>query len=86
MPKLAQGGVVEKPTIAMVGEAGKEAVVPLENNTGWIDVLVEKLKYKDEGKEPTPVIVKIGEDTILEYMVDKYQEKQFETNGEVFVV
>ena len=86
IPKLAQGGVVEKPTIAMVGEAGKEAVVPLENNTGWIDVLVEKFKAKDEGKEPTPVIVKIGEDTILEYMVDKYQEKQFETNGEVFVV
>ena len=86
IPKLAQGGVVEKPTIAMVGEAGKEAVVPLENNTGWIDVLVGKLKDKDGDKQPTPVIVKIGEDTILEYMVDKYEEKQFETNGEVFVV
>ena len=78
--------MVEKPTIAMVGEAGKEAVVPLENNTGWIDVLVGKLKDKDGDKQPTPVIVKIGEDTILEYMVDKYEEKQFETNGEVFVV
>ena len=86
IPKLAQGGVVEKPTIAMVGEAGQEAVVPLENNTGWIDVLVGKLKDKDGDKQPTPVIVKIGEDTILEYMVDKYEEKQFETNGEVFVV
>lgn len=35
IPKLAKGGVVDNPTIAMIGEAGKEAVVPLENNTGW---------------------------------------------------
>lgn len=86
IPKLAQGGVVDKPTIAMVGEAGKEAVVPLERNTGWIDVLVSKLKDKDDGDTPTPIIIKIGEDTIFEYMADKYEEKQFETNGEVFSV
>ena len=70
----------------MVGEAGKEAVVPLERNTGWIDVLVSKLKDKDDGDTPTPIIIKIGEDTIFEYMADKYEEKQFETNGEVFSV
>lgn len=35
IPKLAKGGVIDNPTIAMVGEAGREAVVPLENNTGW---------------------------------------------------
>lgn len=35
IPKLAKGGVIDSPTIAMVGEAGREAVVPLENNTGW---------------------------------------------------
>ena len=33
---LAEGGIVEQPTLAMVGERGREAVVPLENNTGWI--------------------------------------------------
>ncbi|MNP60629.1 hypothetical protein D3C76_1557290 [compost metagenome] len=27
----------------MVGEAGKEAVMPLENNTGWISELAGKL-------------------------------------------
>lgn len=86
IPKLAQGGVIDKPTIAMVGEAGKEAVVPLERNTGWIDVLISKLKAKDNGDKPIPIIIKIGEDTIFEYMTDKYEEKQFETNGEVFVV
>lgn len=86
IPKLAQGGVVDKPTIAMVGEAGKEAVVPLERNTGWIDVLISKLKDRDDDDKPTPIIIKIGEDTIFEYMTDKYEEKQFETNGEVFSV
>lgn len=29
IPKLAAGGIVTKPTIAMIGEAGAEAVVPL---------------------------------------------------------
>ncbi len=43
IPKLAKGGIVDSPTIAMVGEAGKEAVMPLENNTGWISDLAEKL-------------------------------------------
>jgi phage-related protein len=37
LPRLAKGGVVNSATIAMIGEAGKEAVVPLENNTGWMD-------------------------------------------------
>ncbi len=30
MPKMANGGIVNKPTIAMIGEAGAEAVVPLD--------------------------------------------------------
>ena len=46
IPKLAQGGVIDKPTLAMVGEAGKEAVMPLENNTAWIDKLADKLSGK----------------------------------------
>jgi len=43
IPKLARGGVVDEPTLAMVGERGKEAVMPLENNTGWIDSLAGKI-------------------------------------------
>lgn len=37
IPKLARGGLVSKPTLSLIGEAGKEAVVPLEHNTGWMD-------------------------------------------------
>lgn len=43
IPKLAKGGIIDSPTIAMVGEAGKEAVMPLENNTGWITDLASKV-------------------------------------------
>ncbi|WP_455804280.1 hypothetical protein [Clostridium butyricum] len=43
IPMLAKGGVVDSPTLAMVGEAGKEAVMPLENNTGWISDLAGQI-------------------------------------------
>ena len=36
VPKMATGGVVDGATLAMIGEDGKEAVVPLEKNLGWI--------------------------------------------------
>lgn len=34
MPKLAKGGVVSKPTVALIGEAGPEAIVPLSRMRG----------------------------------------------------
>lgn len=36
IPMLAKGGVVEQMTLALIGESGKEAVLPLERNTGWM--------------------------------------------------
>ena len=33
-PKLAEGGIVTAPTLALIGEAGPEAVVPLDGNHG----------------------------------------------------
>lgn len=49
IPELAKGGIVDKATIAKIGEAGKEAVVPLENNTGWIDELAKALNTNGVG-------------------------------------
>ena len=43
VPMLAKGGIVDSPTLAMIGEDGSEAVVPLKNNTEWIHNLAEKL-------------------------------------------
>jgi phage-related minor tail protein len=53
IPLLAEGGIIDKPTLAMVGEAGREAVVPLENNTAWIDKLADKLGSKMGGGNTT---------------------------------
>lgn len=38
IPKLARGGIVDSPTLAMIGEAGKEAIVPLEN-TSFVEAI-----------------------------------------------
>ena len=43
VPALARGGIVDAPTLALVGERGREAVLPLENNTGWMADLANVL-------------------------------------------
>lgn len=53
IPKLATGGVVSSPTVAMIGEAGAEAIVPLENNTEWIAKLGSQLGEFVGGKGAT---------------------------------
>lgn len=35
IPRLAEGGIVNSPTLAMIGEAGTEAVVPLDKMSGF---------------------------------------------------
>ena len=42
--KLAQGGVVDGARLAMIGEDGAEAVVPLEKNRQWIARVVDEFK------------------------------------------
>lgn len=42
----AKGGIVDGATLIGAGEAGREAIIPLERNTGWIDEIAEKLKEK----------------------------------------
>jgi len=53
IPLLATGGVVENATLAMIGEQGNEAVLPLDNNTdNWAgtlaSILTEQMKEQDE--------------------------------------
>lgn len=36
VPKLAAGGIVNKPTLAMIGEAGPEAVIPLRGRNAGV--------------------------------------------------
>ena len=87
IPKLAQGGIIDKPTVAMVGEAGKEAVMPLERNTGWIDQLASKLGDRIGGATgDIKLIVKLGEEAIFDRFIEYGKEKAFETNGEVVFI
>ena len=39
----AKGGIFDKASMIGVGEAGREAVLPLDRNTGWIKDLAEQL-------------------------------------------
>ena len=43
LPRLAKGGIVDGATPLIAGEAGREAIVPLENNTGWITEVASRL-------------------------------------------
>lgn len=49
IPELARGGIVRQATHAIIGEAGKEAVLPLERNTGWMDMLAERIASNGGG-------------------------------------
>ena len=51
LPRLATGGIVTSSTIANIGESGREAVLPLENNTEWMDQLSDRISSK-----PTKIV------------------------------
>ena len=79
IPKLALGGIVNRPgrgVPAIIGEAGAEAVLPLENNTEWMDILADKIN----GGNVTIPIYMDGK-KIYTYMVDIGKRKAFAANG-----
>lgn len=43
VPMLAQGGIVDSATHAIIGEDGREAVVPLERNLEWVNGLARAM-------------------------------------------
>ena len=64
MPRLAEGGIVDKPTIAQIGENGREAVVPLEKNTGWMNEVADRLNALQKNNAPIDnekIITKLDE-------------------------
>lgn len=76
LPRLATGGITTGRTIAEIGEAGKEAVLPLENNTEWMDRLAEKV---NKGGHYT-FTAKLNGKTIFEETV-KQDELYEDTHG-----
>lgn len=56
---LAEGGVATSATTALIGEKGREAVIPLEQNTGnWAGLLAGKLaeEFESQGNAPGSTI------------------------------
>ncbi|MCI6276841.1 MAG: hypothetical protein MR639_08890 [Clostridium sp.] len=89
IPYLARGGIIDSPTLAMVGEAGKEAVVPLENNTRGLDLLADKLlgrmpqgSSNNNSDRPAEIIIKVGDSTFARVVVDSVN-KLFEQEGRI---
>ena len=57
LPRLAEGGVLERGQVGLLEGDGAEAVVPLEQNTGWIRRVAEQLnRYgsRDSQSQPQP--------------------------------
>lgn len=81
IPRLALGGIVNNPgrgVPAIIGEAGKEAVLPLENNTEWMDMLAERL---NGGERNIVVQVILSGKKIHEEMIKLSDKRNFATNG-----
>lgn len=80
LPRLAKGGVISQPTTAIIGEAGKEAVVPLENNMEWLDILATKIASKI-GSGDASFILNIDSRTVQRGIAKRQQELAFTKNG-----
>lgn len=58
VPKLATGGIVTRDTLAHIGEGGKrEAVLPLDQNTGWMDILADRISQRNSA--PSKIVLMV---------------------------
>lgn len=75
LPRLATGGIADGPTAAIIGEAGKEAVLPLEgsNSVGWMTQLAQKIVdlSRNGGSGPVSLTIPIylGGRKVTEYVI-----------------
>ena len=81
IPELAKGGIISQPTQAIIGEAGKEAVMPLENNMEWLDLLANKLATKINSSGGGYYIINLDGRTIQRGQAKRRQELAFAMNG-----
>lgn len=62
IPKLATGGIVTRPTIAMIGEAGPEAVIPLSSASGPAGRVV--VEFRSSGNPMDDMIIEVVRRTV----------------------
>lgn len=59
IPKLATGGIVTSATQIIAGERGREAILPLENNTDWMDKLADRIAARNTS--PSKIVLMVNE-------------------------
>lgn len=75
LPRLATGGITQGATAAIIGEAGKEAVLPLEgsHSVGWMTQLANKIVElsRNGGGNPIQLTIPIymGSRKVTEYVI-----------------
>ena len=74
IPKLAKGGITNGATLAEIGEAGREMVLPLEANTQWMDLLAEKINQRQGRSIPTKLILQVNGRTFGETAIENINE------------
>jgi phage-related protein len=79
VPQLAKGGIIDSATLAVVGEQGKEAVVPLENNLEWLDKLADRINAKNGSG--TPIILQIDGKTFAQTTIDSINQLTRQTGN-----
>lgn len=79
IPRLAEGGIVTSSTIANIGEAGREAVLPLENNTQWMDTLADKIAARKNG--PTKIVLNVDGRELGWATIDSINDITEQTGG-----
>lgn len=82
VPAMAQGGVVNSATLAVIGEQGKEMVLPLENNLQYLDKLAGMLAARMGGGNK-PIVLQIDGKTFAQTTIDSINQltKQTGTLG-----
>lgn len=79
---FAQGGVFNSPSLIGVGEAGAEAVLPLERNTGWMDTLAGKIATSiPGGSSGSDIYVYIGNEQVDAYIQRSQDRRNVKSNG-----
>ena len=72
VPKLEKGGVIDTATLAMFGENGAEAVIPLENNLEWLNKLADMLSVRMGSN--APVVLQVDGKTFAEISVNSLNQ------------
>lgn len=80
IPKLAKGGIVNNPTMFQAGEAGKEAVLPLQNNTQWMQDLADFINSQRDDDGEKEINLYIDGERFFRWFIKKYKQWQLQTN------